>query len=123
GGMGAGHLHHESAFDLSLGLGPLDECQAGVHSNFRKPAVQVNTPPISDWKQRFSWNPDVFQACTGNHGRASRSWPVWCRPLAAYGGTGPYSDGLTVDQRNILSAIRRSPRLTEKSVPVGPWVL
>ena len=33
-GMGAGHLHHESAFDLALRLCAFDECQAGVHSYF-----------------------------------------------------------------------------------------
>jgi hypothetical protein len=38
--MRASHLDDEGAFDLTLRLGALDECQAGVHSNFRNPAAR-----------------------------------------------------------------------------------
>jgi hypothetical protein len=38
--MGAGHLHNQGAFDLTLGLGALDEGQAGIHSNLGNPAAR-----------------------------------------------------------------------------------
>ncbi len=38
--MGAGHLDDEGALDLIPGLGALDECQAGIHSDLGNPAVR-----------------------------------------------------------------------------------
>jgi hypothetical protein len=38
--MRAGHLDDEGALDLVPGFGALDECQAGIHSDFGDSAVR-----------------------------------------------------------------------------------
>jgi len=39
-GMGAGHLYHESAFDLVSGFRALDARQTGVHGNLGNPTAR-----------------------------------------------------------------------------------
>ena len=38
--MRAGHLDDQGALELVAGLGALDECLAGVHSNLAEHAIQ-----------------------------------------------------------------------------------